>query len=583
MLGFVGTAWLAACSGVEGPEEATVQHEEATVQHEEPTLQDQGQAVTTVTLPIRINAGGGAFTDFNGRLWEADRNYLGGQVFEVTDPIAGTTNDSLYQSLRMGNPLGNPWVSYEIPVPGPGIYTVQFLLMEPDETITNRELRIVAEGSTFVPQYKDLQVPLRAYTLLMDVPVRDNALNLELTAYGLPAVLSAIEVTTSKWKWLGMSPQASTTESTIGTPSLALDTSNRPVVAWTEGPVATSETYVYVSRWTGSDYQMLGGSVGNGTRAKNPTVLMDSTGAPMVTFIDDVPPLSGVRVRVRRWNGTNWTEVGGPVGVDDQDAREVAATMDGQGRPVLAAVMYDRARKDERISVFRFDGTTWVSMGQVPESTSDFNEHTRHPVIAVDPYDRIVVAWEEWYGTRDFTISDKTHVFRRELNQWTRVGTTVPYGHSTTSRRPSLALSPVDGTPWVAYLDYGKATVVREQNGVWVTVAPMGLETWPGMPNGGAPLLHMDALGTPTLAFPENGLDGESRRFVRKFNGATWMPVDGRVTPFDTAGVSVGDRDVHVDMAFALTSSGQPVVAMAEPNPAGPYLPRILRVRTFTP
>ncbi|RKH23563.1 hypothetical protein D7Y13_28455 [Corallococcus praedator] len=577
LLGFAGTALLAACGGAEGPEEPTLQHEE-------PTLQNHDQAVTTVTLPIRINVGGGAFTDINGRPWEADRDYLGGQVLQVTDPIAGTTNDSLYQSVRMGDSWFNPGIAYAIPVPGPGIYTVQLLLMEPDETVTNREMRIIAEGATFVPQYKDLQVPLRAYTLSMDVAVRDGALNLELTADELPAVLSAIEVTASKWKWLGLSPQASDIADPIDAPSLALDANNRPFVAWEERPVYTSTLNVYAARWTGSAYELLGGSLGSGTWASNPTLLMDPTGAPVVTFLDSAPSSSGARVRVRRWNGTAWTEVGGPVGVEGQAALAVAAAMDGQGRPVLAAVMHDRAQNNERISVFRFDGTSWVSMGDIPESTSDWNEHTRHPVIAVDPSNRIVVAWDEWYGSRDFTIFEKTHVFRREANQWVRVGTPVPNGESSVSKRPSLALSPVDGTPWVAYVESGRVKVVREQSGAWVPVAPTGLEGWPGVPHdAGPPLLRMDAMGTPTVALVEGGLYNEPRRFIRKFNGAAWVAVDGRVSPFDTTFAPASGEDVQEDMALALSTSGQPVVAMFEQDPAGPYLRRILRVRTFTP
>ncbi|CAM3483836.1 malectin domain-containing carbohydrate-binding protein [Corallococcus soli] len=570
LLGFAGTALLAACGGAEGPEE--------------PTLQSHDQAVTTVTLPIRINVGGGAFTDINGRPWEADRGYLGGQVLQVTDPIAGTTNDSLYQSIRMGDSWLNPGIAYEIPVPGPGIYTVQLLLMEPDETVTNREMRIIAEGTTFVPQYKDLQVPLRAYTLSMDVAVRDGALNLELMADALPAVLSAIEVTASKWKWLGLSPQASNIADPIEAPSLALDANNRPFVAWEERPASTSTFNVYAARWTGSAYELLGGSLGSSTWARNPTLLMDPTGAPVVAFLDSAPSSSGAHVRVRRWNGTAWTEVGGPVGVEGQDALAVAAAMDGQGRPVLAAVMYDRAQEDERISVFRFDGTTWVSMGDILESTSDWNEHTRHPVIAVDPSNRIVVAWDEWYGTRDFTLFEKTHVFRREANQWVRVGTSVPNSASSVSERPSLALSPVDGTPWVAYLEDGRVKVVREQSGAWVPVAPTGLEGWPGMPHdAGPPLLRMDAMGTPTVALVEGGRNNEPRRFIRKFNGTAWIPVDGRVSPFDTTFAPLSGEDVLGDMALALSTSGQPVVALFEQDPAGPSLQRILRVRTFTP
>ncbi len=187
----LGAVWLAAC-GAELPEESSPM-----AQQEQPV----------VTLPILINTGGGAFTDTYGRLWQADP-YGSGAIYKTTEPISGTENDGLYQSMRSGH------VTYEIPVPGPGIYTVQFLLIEPERNLGEpRSMVVEAEGDLVVDLYKSMVTPLRSYNLYFDVPVTDSALSLSVksapgsSGAAVPgAVVSAIEVTASKWNWLGDGP-----------------------------------------------------------------------------------------------------------------------------------------------------------------------------------------------------------------------------------------------------------------------------------------------------------------------------------------------------------------------------------------
>jgi beta-glucanase (GH16 family) len=55
----------------------------------------------------RVNAGGLSYTDGNNNVWAADENYSGGTPYTVTPTptITSTTDPTLYQSMRYGNPF----------------------------------------------------------------------------------------------------------------------------------------------------------------------------------------------------------------------------------------------------------------------------------------------------------------------------------------------------------------------------------------------------------------------------------------------------------------------------------------------
>ncbi len=96
---------------------------------------DGNESTTTVTVTasnpistddILINSGGPSFS-FGVEDWNEDIHFINGQPFSVTDPIANTTNDQLYQTERFGN--NGTTVIYEIPVTA-GDYNVDLHFAE---------------------------------------------------------------------------------------------------------------------------------------------------------------------------------------------------------------------------------------------------------------------------------------------------------------------------------------------------------------------------------------------------------------------------------------------------------------------
>ena len=73
--------------------------------------------------PIRVNAGGSAYTDSQGRLWSADKGAGGGSIWAVTHAISNTPAPVLYQTCRYGV------FSYTFVVPN-GSHTVNLKFAE---------------------------------------------------------------------------------------------------------------------------------------------------------------------------------------------------------------------------------------------------------------------------------------------------------------------------------------------------------------------------------------------------------------------------------------------------------------------
>jgi xylan 1,4-beta-xylosidase len=72
----------------------------------------------------RIRAGGGDFTDHEGRHWSQDQAFSGGDTVGAGRPMAATADQALYQTERWGSDF-----SYNLPVP-PGKYQVSLKFAE---------------------------------------------------------------------------------------------------------------------------------------------------------------------------------------------------------------------------------------------------------------------------------------------------------------------------------------------------------------------------------------------------------------------------------------------------------------------
>jgi subtilisin family serine protease len=87
-----------------------------------PTL-TMGTPVGTTFTPVRINAGGPAYTDPSGNAWQADAGYTGGSTWAISQNISNTTAAALYQTCRYGA------FSYQVAVPN-GTYNVKLKFAE---------------------------------------------------------------------------------------------------------------------------------------------------------------------------------------------------------------------------------------------------------------------------------------------------------------------------------------------------------------------------------------------------------------------------------------------------------------------
>ena len=149
--------------------------------------------------PIRVNCGGNNYTDSKGQLWKADYGYDSGWAGNpVTATIAGTTNQSLYQTGRYAQALGSV-MKYSFPV-APGSYHVNLYFAETypgAEKIGGRVFNVKLQGaSTF--QNLDIFAAAGANAALVkgaDILATDGNVTIELDSIVQVAKIDAIEIT----------------------------------------------------------------------------------------------------------------------------------------------------------------------------------------------------------------------------------------------------------------------------------------------------------------------------------------------------------------------------------------------------
>lgn len=160
-------------------------------------------AINTATLEIldddggtvlRVNAGGPAFTDGSGNLWQADSFFTGGTTHVSSDPIAGTLDDTLYQSERYGN------VDYAFPVLD-GIYDVTLKFAEVFWTEAGRRsFDVNLEGQQVIDDldlFDEVGHDVAYDQVFAGIDVSDGFLDLELITVANNAKIAAIEITPS--------------------------------------------------------------------------------------------------------------------------------------------------------------------------------------------------------------------------------------------------------------------------------------------------------------------------------------------------------------------------------------------------
>jgi hypothetical protein len=151
---------------------------------------------------VRILAGSvtGEYTDRLGRVWQSDRYYQGGAVFDSRDhPIFGTREPRIYQSRREGS------FGYDIPLPA-GVYELRLHFAETlygENNVagggeSSRVFNVWINGKAALHEFDIVSeagpstADIRAFKDIS--PGADGKVHLRFEPYTNPALLSAIEI-----------------------------------------------------------------------------------------------------------------------------------------------------------------------------------------------------------------------------------------------------------------------------------------------------------------------------------------------------------------------------------------------------
>jgi hypothetical protein len=153
-------------------------------------LNAPAKAATAAT--VRVNNGGGAFTEANGISWVADSGYDGGRPSSTSSRIANTSNSRLYQSFRVG------MHDYAVPVASGQRYRVRVFLTETYFNAAGKRVFDISAEGAVVADNVDIYAAAgykRAYSRSFEATVSDGVLDLGFTAVANLPVVSGIEVT----------------------------------------------------------------------------------------------------------------------------------------------------------------------------------------------------------------------------------------------------------------------------------------------------------------------------------------------------------------------------------------------------
>jgi len=321
--------------------------------------------------------------------------------------------------------------------------------------------------------------------------------------------------------------------------SMVLLPSGLPVLAWHDRGLHD----VWVSAWDGAAWARLGGGAASPAGTDEllsgyPSLAVDSTGAPLVAWVQETTTLS-FAVFVRRWDGTAWVEVGS----SSASGRGVSQTNGWALRPSLAAApggrlllaWQENTTSDDEILVRHWTGTTWEELGTGSASGGGISHslgRARYPAVAVDREGLPVVAWLD-----DGSGAPEVCLRHWDGSAWVEVGPgsasgpgiSGTHGGVQDQAAPAIATAP-GGAIIVAWTDAssGNAEVyARRWNGTaWVEVgagsaSAGGISSTAG--RSVCPALAVTAAGVPVAAWQEDNGAGIPQVWVRRWNGQQWV------------------------------------------------------------
>ncbi|QRK05127.1 Ig-like domain-containing protein [Archangium violaceum] len=141
----------------------------------------------------------------------------------------------------------------------------------------------------------------------------------------------------TNWAQLG-APVTSPAKNGCVSASLAVDGSGQPFIAWEEGETPTSHVHAAFWHQDSSSWRMLNTTVDASTTSnKDPSLVLDHSGNPMVAWSGYASPEQSIWVS--RWNGSTWQQVGSRLSAvtgPSTSGFRPALGLDKNGEPLVA-------------------------------------------------------------------------------------------------------------------------------------------------------------------------------------------------------------------------------------------------------
>ncbi len=387
----------------------------------------------------------------------------------------------------------------------------------------------------------------------------ENALtpSLAIDSTGVPVIawVESLNIYVARWDGIGWLQQGDRLNTSIAyTPKLVLESSGTAVVAYSQFENGSFDTYV--KRWNGTGWSQLGSALDTtlANFALNVDLLLDSSNRPVVSWNEQVSssPLNR-NIYVKRWNGSSWQSIGSAWDINaSKDAAYPSLALDASGNPVLSwAETIDASIPSMNVYVTGYFSNTFRPLGSSLDktATNDANDS----VIALDTNNLPIVAWTEMGTSTDNDIN----VARWTGRAWSRIAQSPDNTLTNSASSPSLAVDRATNNPVIAFTETVSGNpnlyVKRWDGTAWVhygSSIPLDIISSNSV---NSPSLALDNQNFPWVAWTE-WQNGKSLLYVKRWNGSAWVRPGGisplNMEAFPAARPSLAIRNNQVFIAW---------------------------------
>lgn len=362
-----------------------------------------------------------------------------------------------------------------------------------------------------------------------------------------------------------------------GWPEIDVAPNGTVYVAWTDNSSGNYE--VYVKAWDGYGWTEVGnGSASGGGISNNQgdslwaTIVADSTNAPIVAWHDNSSGQN--QIYVRRWNGTNWEELGqasaraGGISQTDGNSAFPSIQVLPSGVPIVAWDV--ETQGDSEIYVRQFNGVEWVEFGTGSASNGGISNNSGdswRPSLAVSPYGVPYVAWHD----HSFSYNSDIYVRKFDNGSWVELGPSSASGggisHNAGKSSGAFIGIGSNSLPVVVWNDDTSGNfeiLARAWNGSeWAEIGESsassgGISANPG--NSASPGLAVTETNDLFVGWYDDSGD-HSNIYVRQWMEGAWQEIGGQSASNGGVSNTAGPSGVS---GIAVSSDGTVYVAWGD-------------------